>query len=451
MDHLKIHFMQQSSLLNKKSLYSKVLPATVMGNALEFFDFTLYAIFAATIGKIFFPLENPTASLIASWATFAVGFLMRPLGALVFGYLGDKFGRKFSLSGTILLTGVPTFLIGILPGYNEIGLAAPMILIFCRLLQGFCTGGEYNGAAIFALEHFGNLKPGTVGGTITGSCVIGALLATFSGYLISNYGHESMWRLPFIFGAFISLVGFIIRFYINETPEFTQLMKNKQHKKKASLSQIYTTCASSSLLAFLIGCLNGALSYTLFGFLNLYMSKYLGLEAGVAMKYNLLGLAFFMVFSPLAGYFLDTVGSEKAIQTATLAVFIGALPVFYLLRTLQPSYILLGQALLGILTAGIAGAGHGYMQKLFPTEMRYRGVSLNFCLGMALCGGSAPMILTYFIESQHATLYVPALYLMSIACVFLLAICALSKKMGKSYWMKEEYLLKPYSLTNKQG
>ncbi len=443
--------MEKSSDLNKHILYSRVLPATVMGNALEFFDFTIYAIFAATIGKVFFPLGNTTASLIASWATFAVGFLMRPLGALVFGYLGDKFGRKFSLSGTILLTGIPTLVIGLLPGYEEIGILAPMILIACRLLQGFCTGGEYNGAAIFALEHFGNLKPGTVGGTITGSCVIGALLATFSGYLISNYGHESMWRLPFIFGALISLIGFIIRFYINETPEFTKLAKNPQRKKKASLAQIYTSCKSSSLLAFMVGSLNGALSYTLFGFLNLYMSKYLGVEPGLAMKYNLLGLAFFMVFSPLAGYFLDTVGFEKAMQIAIFAVFAGVLPVFYLLQTLHPPYVLLGQALLGILTAGIAGSGHGYMQKLFPTEMRYRGVSLNFCLGMALCGGSAPMILTYFIESQHASLYTPALYLMSIAFIFLLTILTITKKIAKSYLIGEGYLLKQCNLTNKQG
>ena len=159
------------------------------------------------------------------------------------------------------------------------------------------------------------------------------------------------------------------------------------------------------------------------------MSKYLGVETAIAMKYNLLGLFFFMTFSPLAGYFLDRVGSEKAMQVAISAVLVGAIPVFFLLQTLNPIYIMIGQCLLGILTAGIAGAGHGFMQGLFPVQMRYRGISINFCIGMALCGGTAPMILTYLIESRHFNLYIPAFYLISIAFIFLITILNLSKKM----------------------
>lgn len=430
--------MQTVGNLQKNFLYFRILPATVMGNALEFFDFTIYAIFAVTIGKTFFPLENATASLIASWGTFAVGFLMRPLGALLFGYLGDKYGRKFSLGGTILLTGLPTFVIGILPGYEQFGIVAPLILILCRLLQGLCTGGEYNGAAIFALEHFRKIKPGTVGGMITASCVIGALLATFSGFLISNYGSDWMWRLPFIFGAFISLIGFIIRYYMDETPEFSALQK-KNEVRNIPLRTIYMSYPTSSLLSFMVGSLNGALSYTLFGFLNMYMSKYLGLEQAVAIKYNLLGLSFFMFFSPLAGYFLDRVGGEKAMKIAGCLVLGGSIPVFFLLQTLNPFFILLGQALLGILTAGIAGAGHGFMQGLFPTQMRYRGISINFCLGMALCGGTAPLLLTYLIESRHLSLYAPSLYLISISSAFLICVLFLSKKVYNEKTLEFSY------------
>ncbi|MBS0272563.1 MAG: MFS transporter [Proteobacteria bacterium] len=419
--------MNTSRSLEKKSLYFKLLPATVMGNALEFFDFTIYAIFAATIGKIFFPLENPTASLIASWGAFSVGFVMRPLGALVFGYIGDKYGRKLSLSTTVLLTGLPTLAIGLLPGYDQIGMLAPLILILCRLLQGLCTGGEYNGAAIFALEHVGKVKPGMIGGIITSSCVIGAFLATFSGFLISHYGTDWMWRLPFILGAFISFIGFIIRFYMNETPEFAAL-KASPLKKHPSLKNLYATYPISSFFSFLVGSLNGALSYTLFGFLNVYLSKYLGIETAVALTYNLFGLSFFMIFSPLAGYFLDRVGGEKAMSLAGFSVFAGAFPVFFLLQTLSPTLILLGQALLGILVAGIAGAGHGFMQKLFPTQARYRGVSINFCLGMAFCGGTAPMLMTYLIESCHTSLYTPAIYLMILAALFVTCINIFSKK-----------------------
>ncbi|MBX9620984.1 MAG: MFS transporter [Alphaproteobacteria bacterium] len=419
--------MNTSVNAQKNSLYFKILPATVMGNALEFFDFTIYGIFAATIGRIFFPLEDPTASLIASWGVFAVGFIMRPLGALVFGYLGDKLGRKIALSTTVLLTGLPTLVIGVLPGYDQLGILAPLILIFCRLLQGLCTGGEYNGAAIFALEHVGKMKPGTVGGVITASCVIGAFSATFSGYLISNYGTDWMWRLPFIFGAFISAIGFFIRFYMTETPEFSVLKKEKV-KKHIGLIQLYSSFPISSFISFVVGSLNGALSYTLFGFLNVYMSKYLGLDPATAMQYNLLGLSFFMFGSPLAGYFFDKVGGNKAMIIAGSAVLIGAYPAFFLLQTLNPILILLGQSLLGILVASIAGSGHGYMQTLFPTQARYRGVSINFCLGMAACGGTAPLLMTYLLEVRQASLYAPAFYLMLLAATFILCLSVLSQK-----------------------
>jgi MHS family proline/betaine transporter-like MFS transporter len=413
--------------LKKKVLYTKILPTTVIGNALEFYDFTIYAIFAATIGKLFFPLANPTASLIASWGTFAVGFMMRPLGAMVFGSLGDKYGRKYALSFTILLTGLPTLVIGLLPGYEQLGFLAPVILILCRLLQGLCTGGEYNGAAVFALEHFGKLKPGMIGGFITASCVIGAFLATFSGFLISTYGTEEMWRLPFIFGAAISFIGFIIYGYMSETPEFS-LLHEKQTQKKWSLKMIYTQYPSSAFLSFMVGAFNGALSYTLFGFLNVYLSKYLGVEPAIAMKYNLLGLCVFMFFCPVAGYLLDTYGRTRAMTFLACFVMVGALPTFFLLQTLNPFLILCGQAFLGIMGASIAGTSHGYMQDLFPTQVRYRGISINFCLGMALCGGTAPMLFTYLIESGGASLYAPAFYLMSLASLFLLTLLYLSSK-----------------------
>ncbi|MEB3702343.1 MFS transporter [Candidatus Bealeia paramacronuclearis] len=407
--------------------FSRIIIPAMKGNALEFYDFTLYGIFAVSIGKLFFPSESATISLLASWGAFAAGFMMRPIGGLFFGYLGDKFGRKYALSWTILLSGAPTLIIGLLPSYETLGIIAPLTLILCRLCQGLCTGGEYNGAAIFALEHIGNVQPGAAGGLITSSVVIGALMATFAGYLVTSFGDEWMWRIPFIAGALISALGFFIRRYMNETPEFENLQKRPQ-AKKLTLVEIYQTHGRSSTIAFFLGAFNGSLTYSLLGFLNMYMSKYLGWDMVLAMQLNLAGLFIFMILSPAAGYLLDVQGHQMGMRILSIAVFVTIVPVYYLLQSQDIYSIILGQALLGGLAAGIAGSGHIFLQKLFPPEARYRGISVNFCLGMAIFGGTTPMILTYLIESLHLSLYAPALYPMAVSVIFFAVYQLLGKK-----------------------
>ncbi len=404
--------------LGKDIMFSKkkLLAASVLGNALEFYDFTLYGVLASVLAKHYFPGSDEPAKLLFSLTAFAVGFFTRPIGAWLFGHLGDTIGRKEALSFSILLMGVPTFLIGISPTYQDIGLWASLIVFLCRLLQGVFTGGEYNGAAIFSIEHFKKQSSGFVGGLITGSCVIGAVGATFFGAWTQSPGMpEWAWRIPFLFGGVIGVFGFFVRRRMVETPEFA----SETTRGKNSLFQLLRSHRLSSFAAFVFGSFNGALTYTLFGFLNIYLSRYLHVPLAEAMRLNLFGLFAFMFGSPLMGHLLDLIGKKKYLIGAMSSIFALALPIFLLMAS---PWIWLGQILLGFCVAAIAGSAHGIMQELFPVKERYRGIAINFSLGMGLFGGITPLIYVHAIERSGASLFFPSIFLMGMTICFGLAI-----------------------------
>ena len=371
----------------------KVIVANFIGNALEFFDFTLCGVFMATLSRLFFPSSNPTLSVFAGIFAFSAAFYTRPIGALLFGYLGDKYGRKKILLMTVFLMGIPTFMIGILPSYDQIGMIAPFVLIACRLLQGLCTGGEYNGAAIFALEHVQKERPGLVSGLISSSCVVGALLATLIGGLFLYEGAPSwFWRVPFIFGACVSVAGYFLRRYTFETHEFLQAQGVTTVKEKVSIP--YKGYAKPFVVSVAVGAFNGALSYTLFGFLTLYLTQFVGFHMLKGIWCTVVGLIAFGGACVLFGAYGDRLGERKAITYATYLAYVLVFPAFFLLN--QPSLVavLVGQILLGCLVGNFVGVTHFFLQSLFPVHMRYKGVAFGFCLGMTLTGGTTAMLLT---------------------------------------------------------
>lgn len=412
--------------MNKK----RVLISSIIGNALEFYDFTLYGVFAAILAAHFFPSDNPSVSLLASWGAFAAGFIMRPFGAAVFGHIGDRFGRRKALSISIVVMGVPTFIIGCLPSYQTIGILAPICLILCRLLQGLCTGGEYNGAAIFALEHL-KKHPGLVGGFITGSCVVGALAATGIGSYFIRAGMPSdIWRVAFWAGALISILGFYIRRKISETPEFLAYKEKNVQREGLPILKAIKHHTQPIMMTILSGGLNGALSYTLFGFMNTYLHHYKGMPLSQAMQLNLIGLIVFMLSSPLMGYFSDRFKTGTYFLYATVGVACFIFPVFALLQQEALLLVVMGQIGLGFLTGAIAGPQHSFLQVLFPVEDRYSGVSFGFCTGMAIGGGCAPMFMTYLI-TLTSNLYVPAIYILAYAGLCFTALYSFKAKRQK--------------------
>lgn len=392
--------------LPNQTLKKKILTSSIIGNALEFYDFTLCGVFITILAREFFQSTNESNVLWGFFA-FSAAFWTRPLGAFVFGYIGDKYGRKVALTWSVTLMGIPTLIISILPGYQTIGIMAPIVLIICRMLQGLCTGGEYNGAAIFALEHL-KTKPGLISGLVSGSCVIGALSAMFMGFVTTlDWMPEWAWRIPFAVGALISVVGFLIRRHTVESLEFIQ---SKQKTKSVPIIAVWQEDRSSFFLAIMAGLFNGVVTYTLFSFLSVYITKYVGFTLSQGIFYNIFGILTFMLMCPVFGGFSDIISPLKSLKLAGKLCLLIPIVCFYLFQMNSGFCIIIGQLLLGALVASFVGPSHYFLQTLFPTNNRYTGASLGFTIGMATTGGTTPLLLTYALNT-YSNLYIPAIYL----------------------------------------
>lgn len=418
------HRLGKSSSGVNGSRNFKLLFSCLLGNALEFYDFTLCGVFIISLSQTFFPPSGDSTSLLGGIFVFSAAFWTRPLGAIVFGYIGDKWGRKNALSISIMLMGIPSFVIGILPGYEVLGIIAPITLLICRLLQGFCAGGEYNGAAVFALEHF-QVKQGVISGLISASCVAGALAAAMVGYLLSKPGYDpEAWRWAFLAGALISFIGYFIRRYTQETQKFL----TEKKIEKFPLFYIWQNHRISFLISIMTGALNGILSYTLFGFLNIYLMQYIGIEATSAFFYNIFGLLAFLVFCPLFGFIADKTHVTFAMKMSACLIAVFSWVTFILLNNADsPLFICLGQLLLGVLVGSYAGPCHVFLQGLFPIKVRYSGVASGFSIGMAITGGSTAFVMLFILNKTNLLL-IPAAYVCVSAIIWLLTLKLLTAR-----------------------
>lgn len=404
----------------------KMVATSALGNTLEFYDFVICGVFIAKISEVFFPSSNPTVALFASIFAFSAAFLTRPLGAYVFGLIGDKFGRKVALTYSIILMGFPTITIAVLPGYETLGLASPIILVLCRMIQGLSTGGEYNGSAIFAIEHGSANRMGLISGIIGGSCMIGAIFASFAGSLMLQPGMpEWGWRIPFAIGALASLVGFFMRKNAKETDAYLQIVEKKK-KQKQPLKSIFTKHPGAFSISVGVGFVCGVLTYTVFGFLTIYMTKFLGLATADAVFLNTFGLLGFSSGCVFFGWLSDKITIKKSVVLAWLACCTLSFVGFYLLQQGSEFIQGLGQYIIGLYVGSFIGISHAYMQVVFPANIRYTGVSVSFSLGVAFSGVVMPSLYTYLTD------YTGNRYVVPIITVVVLSVFALCSNYHRS-------------------
>ena len=373
-------------------------PAVVIGSALEWFDFYLYASMAALVfGKLFFPSGNPTAATLASMATFAVGFLARPFGGILFGSLGDRFGRKNVLSATFLLMGISSGLIGLLPTYSSAGLAAPALLVVLRLLQGLGAGAELGSATAVAYEHADARTRGFRGSLPALGVNIGLFASSLTVTVLTSLDEEFLyswgWRIPFVATFALVGLGFWVRRQMPETPEFEEAVRSKAARRQAQPLRSLLKSDWRGLAVVMAVTLgyNGA-SYIFKTFSLSYLTQFRDVPANVGAFGITLASACAIITVPIAGRICDVVGARRVMLTGALATAALAFPFFWLLDTGE-NIAIWGALILatGVVIPSMLSAQGAFLSQQFPTRTRVSGLGTGREVGGAFSGGLAPV------------------------------------------------------------
>jgi len=417
------------------STMKRTLLAGAIGNVLEWYDFALYGYFAPVFAALFFPSNSPSVSLISAFGVFAVGFLARPLGAMLFGYWGDTLGRRNALASSILLMAVPTCLVGLLPTYETVEVIAPIALTLCRFLQGLSVGGEFTGSATFLVEHAAVSKRGYIGSWAGFSAQIGALLGSGVGALIaSNLADEALhqwgWRIPFIMGGFIAVIGWYVRTGVPESPAFERV---RLAGGLASSPVLDVFTKQRHAVAKVVGLMwmHGVAFYLLYVYLTTYLVTVTNITFGTVLALNTGCMTLLALLIPLMGAWSDRVGQTPLLMAGAAGIALMSYPCFLWLTSNDVPRMIAAQILLTVLVACYMGPFFAAVADLFPTAQRYTGLSVGYNIGAALFGGTAPLAATLFIEWSGNNL-APAFYLIFCATVSLSVMFTLRNRMPTS-------------------
>ncbi len=411
---------------------SSIFLSAISGNILEYYDFTVYGVFITAIGHDFFPSGHGFSQTLYTLATFAVGFLTRPIGGILFGYIADRYGRRVSLITSMLGMTIPTFIIGLIPGYEQIGLYAPLILVIMRLLQGLCISGEGAGAAIFILEHYQNLRPGLTAGLVHASGVAGTLLATIVGIILNQtfIGAEFAWRFAFILGGFMGIMGFYFRLRVAETPIF-QMLAEKKRTLKSPFFHVVRTSWRSMLVTFALGGAASSVVYIVKTYIKTFHCEVMNLSETQALIYVSYSAIIMIISMPLSGYISDLIGRFRMIVITAFAIIVMAIPSFLLLSCHEIWKQIISLTIIAMLGGFIAGTAYIFIISIFSPRKRFTGVAFSYNSGVALFGGTSAAISLWLLEFT-GLYYAPAFYLMSTASAFLILAYFMRKNIRRS-------------------
>lgn len=398
----------------------RIISSAIIGNIVEYYDFGIYAVFAEIIGRIFFPNFNGYIQLIFSFAIFAIGFFIRPLGGVVFGHIGDIFGRKLALTISIIGMGMSTLCIGIMPSYDQIGVLAPILLTIIRMFQGLCIGGEGAGSAIFIIEHFEEERVGLIGSIIMASNITGTLLALIIGISIDHFIiiDDFTWRYGFLLGGIMGFIGLYMRKKTTETPVFEE-MKLKRKITKFPIMVVLKEKWQNILIIASFASVATSSTYMLRGFFIVYLTEIINLPKNDSLYIVAFALTTVIISLPFFGYLADKIGYKKYIYSVIFIFIILVLPIFSKITNNFDNIksIYFSIFLLGILVASIVAPYYPFAIKFFNPELRYSGIALSWNMGNALFGGTTPIISTFLVMKIGYTS--PAYYLMFTASLFL--------------------------------
>ncbi|NDV13394.1 MFS transporter [Crenobacter caeni] len=403
--------------------------ASFIGNFVEWFDYAAYGYLAAIIAVVFFPEADKTSGLMAAFAVFAISFIVRPLGGIIWGHLGDRIGRRTALSLSILIMSGATFCIAFLPTYAQVGMLAPILLLIIRLVQGFSAAGEYAGAAAFLAEYAPDGKRGLYTSIVPASTAAGLLFgALFVALLHATLSHDELhswgWRLPFLLAAPFGLIGRYIRLHLEDTPKFRQMEQNMEKKEAANkvpIRELMGRYRMKVVIAFGVTCLNAVAFYLILSYMPTYLSAELGMNETDSFLASTVSLATYIFFIFLMGTLSDRFGRKTMLIAASLAFIVLTVPLFALLDGASFATILLIQIAFGALLTMNDGTLACFLSEIFPTKVRYSGFAFSFNSANALFGGTAPFIATWLI-SVTGSKTAPAWYLVGAAVV---ALCAM--------------------------
>ncbi|KAA0955289.1 MHS family MFS transporter [Planococcus sp. ANT_H30] len=413
----------------------KVLTASLVGSSIEWFDYFLYGTMAALVfNQIFFVNEDPTVGLMLAYASFALSFFIRPFGGIIFSHIGDRIGRKKTLVITLSMMGFATFAMGLLPTYQAIGVAAPILLITLRLIQGLGIGGEWGGALLLATEYAPPEKRGFFGSIPQMGVTIGMMMGTLALYIMTLLPEAAFmswgWRVPFILSAFLVVFGLWIRKGIDETPEFKAVQASGEIPKLPIVETLKYHWREV-LIAIGAKVVETAPFYIFGTFVVSYATTNLEFSRTATLAAVMIATVITTILIPIMGASSDRVGRKKMYVTGAVAMGLFAFPYFWMLQ--QGSVILLIVATiigLGVIWAPITAVLGTMFSEIFDAKVRYTGVTLGYQIGAALAGGTAPLVATFLLATFDNS-YVPvALYIMLTAVISLLSIWAVKDLSG---------------------